>query len=156
MTKTNLFSVIGTAKYAKVFPRNKDNNEDYHGPGGAYTIDLLMEKEELDKFTKSGSRLKPNLTEDGVSVKFKRKHNPPTRKNGSPIEEFGGPPRVVDHENKPWDDTVSIGNGSVVEVWFTVYDTRKGKGTRLEGIRVIEHVPYETDGEYESGVRLPF
>lgn len=149
MSKTQLYSVTGLAKWAKVFPRNKDTNEAFHGPGGGYTIQVVLDKEELDKVTKSGARLKPQLTEDGVEIKFRRKHTNPA------IKEFGGPPKVVDADNKPMDEEVSIGNGSKVEVFFTVYETSMGKGTRLEGVRVLDLIPFEGE-ENTGGVVLPF
>lgn len=145
----NLFNVTGIAKYAKVFPRNKDNNEAFHGPDGAYTINVVLDKENLDIVSKSGSRLKPKLTDDGVEIKFKRKHT------NEAIPAFGGAPKVVDGNDELWDEEVSIGNGSKVEVWFSVYDTSMGKGTRLEGIRVLDLVEWEGDEERKQ-VELPF
>jgi hypothetical protein len=151
MSNPNLYSVKGKARFAKLFERNKDNNVDFHGEGGAYTIDVMLEKEELDKVTKSGSRLKPRLSDDGLSIKFKRKNI------NEAIPAFGGKPKVVDKDDQPWDDTVSVGNDSEVEVWFTTYDTKMGKGTRLEAVKVLELVEWEGDGPREEGdIGLPF
>ena len=142
--------ITGIAQWAKVFPHSKDKNEDFHGPGGAYTLDLVVEQEELDKFVATGSRTKPRATDDGVVVKFKRKHTHPS------IEVFGGPPQVVDADANEWDGSL-IGNGSEVEVAFTVYDTKMGKGTRLEGVRVINHVELPPLEDAEGGQKkLPF
>lgn len=146
---TQMISVIGTAKWAKLFDYNKDTNEAFHGPGGGYTINVVLDKSELDKVKASGARLKPSITDDGVELKFRRKHSHPT------IPEFGGPPKVVDAEDNPWDTEVTIGNGSQVEVFFTVYDTSMGKGTRLEGVRVLDLVEYVSEGAGEKA-RLPF
>lgn len=147
---SKLYNVTGTAMYPKVFENNRDMHEGFHGSyGGAYTIDVVLEKDQLDAFTESGSRLKPRITDEGISIKFKRKHE-------HPIDALGGPPKIADADNEPWDANVFIGNGSKVEVWYEVYDTKMGKGTRLEGIRVLEHVPYEGDGDYEPKEKLPF
>lgn len=144
--------ITGKSHWAKVFPHSKDKNEDFHGPGGAYTIELEVDTEEHDKFIATGSRTKPRITEDGVLIKFKRKHTHPS------IEVFGGPPQVVDADKNEWDGTL-IGNGSEVEVAYTVYDTKMGKGTRLEGIRVLDLVelpPLEGAEEGGGSKRLPF
>ena len=148
----NTYYIRGKAQWAKVFEYNKDKNEDFHGPGGAYTLDLLVDKEELDAFTSTGSRINPKAGEGGMLIKFKRKHVHPT------IDAFGGPPQVVDADKNEWDGSL-IGNDSEVEVAYTVYDTKMGKGTRLEGIRVIEHVELPPlDGEEGGGgpKKLPF
>lgn len=150
---TKLIEVEGILNWAKVFPFNLDRNEDFHGEGGAYTVDVLLEKAELDKLTKSGSRLKPKITDDGIAIRFKRKHIHPTG-----IEEFGGAPRVVIGEESPEEfpsDTL-IGNGTRAKVFFTVYDTKMGKGTRLEAIQVLDLQEYESDGEPMGGIKLPF
>ena len=146
---TQLIELEGIASWAKVFENNRDMNADFHGEGGAYTVDVQLEKEELDKLTKSGSRLKPKLGDDGVSIRFKRKHIHP-----GGIEELGGPPKVVGPEK----ETINgiIGNGSRVKVYVSVYDTKLGKGTRLEGMQVVDLVEYESEGGEGGGVRLPF
>lgn len=142
--------------WAKLFERNKDTNEEFHGKGGAYTVDVVLDKEELDKVSSSGSRLKPKITDEGIVIKFKRKHTPPN-KDGQPIEELGGPPSVVDKDKEPWDDTVSIGNGSKVKVAFTVYETKMGKGTRLDAVQVLDLVEYETEeSDTPREKKLPF
>lgn len=151
---TKLLEVEGILNWAKVFEFNRDKNEDFHGEGGAYTVDVLLEKAELDKLTKSGSRLKPKITDDGIAIRFKRKHIHPTG-----IEEFGGAPRVVIGEESPEEfpaDTL-IGNGTRAKVFFTVYDTKLGKGTRLEAIQVLDLQEYESEGgEPTGGIKLPF
>lgn len=150
---TVLVDIEGILNWAKLFEFNRDKNEDFHGVGGAYTVDVLLEKAELDKLTKSGSRLKPKITDEGISIRFKRKHIHPT------IEEFGGPPRVVigpDGETEEFPDDTLIGNGTRAKVFFTVYDTKMGKGTRLEAVQVLDLVEYESEGEPQGGIKLPF
>ena len=143
-----LVELEGIANWAKVYETNRDMNTDFHGEGGAYTVDVQLEKEELDKLTKSGSRLKPKLGDDGISIRFKRKHIHPS------IPEFGGPPKVVGPDKEPID--CLIGNGSKVKVYVSVYDTKLGKGTRLEGMQVVDLVEYESEGGEGGGVKLPF
>ena len=142
--------ITGLASWAKLFPHNKDKNEDFHGPGGAYTIDLIVDKEELESFSSTGARTTPRITEDGTVIKFKRKHD------HAAIPAFGGPPQVVDADKQAWDGTL-IGNGSTVECAYTVYDTKMGKGCRLEGVRIIEHIELPPmDGEDGGPAKLPF
>jgi len=151
---TQLVELEGIANWAKVFEFNRDKNEDFHGEGGAYTVDVQLEKEELDKLTASGSRLKPKLTDDGISIRFKRKHIHPMG-----IEELSGPPKVVDADKNPFPGDTLIGNGSKVKVYVSVYDTKMGKGTRLEGMQVVDLVEYESDYDPEEqggSLKLPF
>src|SRR5690606_474304 len=58
------------------------------------------------------------------------------------------PIEVVDILGKPWPEDKLIGNGSVVDVKFAVVDYGPGKkhGVYPRKIRVLKHVPYETDG----------
>ena len=141
--------LTGTAMWAKVFPHNKDKNEDFHGPGGAYVLDLIVDQQGEQEFLATGARTTPKVTDEGVAIKFKRKHT-------HHIEDFGGSPQVVDADNNDWDGTL-IGNGSTVEVAYTVYDTKMGKGCRLEGVRVIDHVELPPLEGGEGGAKkLPF
>ena len=148
---SQLYSVTGTANWAKLFERNRDKGEFHVETDGATTIDLLLDKEGLDTMKKAGSRLRPKITDEGVVIKFKR---PWVHQS---IEAFGGAPRVVNKDDEPWDTEISVGNGSQVEVFFSVYDTKMGKGTRLEGVRVLDLIEYEApEGENKGGVKLPF
>jgi hypothetical protein len=148
---SNRIYITGTAMWAKLFERNRDTGDYHTETDGITSVCLLLEKEELGKLKASGSRLRPAVTDDGLSVKFRRpwKHRS--------IAEFGGAPQVVDKDDKPWDDSVSIGNGSKVTVAITVYDTAMGKGTRLEGVKVLELVPYDNPNAGEPNQpKLPF
>lgn len=143
--------ITGTAMWAKLFERNRDRGEYFKETDGKTTIEVILEKEELDKLKQAGSRLRPRITDDGLSVTLRRPWVHPT------IEEFGGPPQVVDADGNDWDDSVSIGNGSKVEVALEIYDTKLGKGTRLAGVKVLEHVPYESpDSGEPKAPKLPF
>lgn len=150
MTTTTVLELEGIANWAKVFEFNRDKNEDFHGEGGAYTIDMVFEQDELNKLSESGSRLKPKVTDDGIVIRFKRKHLHPAG-----IEEFGGPPRVVDAEGELFPADTLIGNGSRVKLAVSVYDTKMGKGTRLEAIKVLDLVEYESENK-PQGITLPF
>lgn len=149
MSKSSLHSVTGIAKWAKVFEFNRDRGEFHKDYDGAYTIQVYLDEDEMKKHSASGSRIKPKIDDDGVYINYKRKHT------NEAIPALGGAPKVVDDNDEPWDTDKLIGNGSKVEVFFTVYDSKMGKGTRLEGIRVLDPVEYEGTGE-GGGVKLPF
>lgn len=148
--KSQMYSIIGIANWAKLFERNRDNSEYHEATDGITCLDLILDQEAITTLKETGSRLRPRMTEEGMVVKFRRPWAHPK------IEAFGGAPKVVDHEDNPWDDSVSIGNGSRVEVFFVVYDTPMGKGTRMEGVRVLELVEYEAPNSGISDSRLPF
>lgn len=143
---STMHSLKGIASWARVFEVNYDR--EYEN----FNLEVVMDKEEFDEFVATGSRLHGKPTDDGVQVKFRRPHTHNT------YPEFGGAPKVAHADNTLWniDEDGLIGNGSEVEVFFTVYDSAKGKGTRLEGVRVLSHVPYEGSGEGSTTSRLPF
>lgn len=148
---TQRIYLTGTAMWAKLFERNRDQGDYHKETDGITSICLLLEKEELGKLKASGSRLRPAVTDDGLSVKFRRpwKHRS--------IAEFGGAPQVVDKDGNQWDETVSVGNGSKVEIVISVYDTPMGKGTRLEGVKVLDLVSYENPNAGEAPkAKMPF
>jgi hypothetical protein len=148
---TQRIYLTGTAMWAKLFERNRDQGDYHTETDGITSICLLLEKEELAKLKASGSRLRPSVTDEGLSVKFRRpwKHRS--------IEEFGGAPQVVNADGEDWDHSVSIGNGSKVEVAVSIYDTPMGKGTRLEGVKVIDLVEYDNPNAGEPlTTKLPF
>jgi len=147
---TQTYYMTGKAAWAKLFERNRDRAEFHEETDGVTSINILLEKEDLDKLKATGSRLRPMVTDDGLAVKFKR---PWVHKGG--IEDFGGAPQVVDKDGNDWDDSIAIGNDSMVEVAFEVYDTTMGKGTRLTGVKVLELVVFEGDGESRHPA-LPF
>lgn len=149
MSKSSLHSVIGEAKWAKVFEFNRDRGEFHKDYDGAYTIQVYLDEANMKKHSASGSRVKPKIDDDGISITYKRKHI------NAAVPALGGAPKVVNADDEPWDTDNLIGNGSEVEVFFTVYESKMGKGTRLEGVRVLNPVEYQSSGE-GGGVKLPF
>lgn len=141
--------VRGTARWAKTHPKNMDA-DGYKGQareyGGQYTIDLLLDDTEKQKYILSGTAGRVRDAEDGLSlVKFKRKHSVVI--NGNTRSELGGPPRVFMLEDgEPVDVTdqnITIGNDSTVVVKFEVYPTSGENGTRLTSILIEELVESE-------------
>ena len=143
---TRKVKLVGTAEWAKVFEQNRDltgYNDAYVEHDGACTIDLLMDEANYNAFVSTGTAKRPKKEGDVYRVKLVRKFN-----TGNDYS--SGAPTVTHADGSTWDlDTDgAIGNGSVVEVIASVYDTtfngRKGvSGTRLDSVKVLEHVGME-------------
>lgn len=138
--------VTGTGYWMRVFEQNRDLTgfEDaLKDIGGQCIMDLDLEPEEFAKLKKAKfmSPGKPSPDNEGQTrVRLKRKW---TEQYG------GGAPQVLKEDGTLWDYTVdgAIGNGSKVAVIVSVYDTKSKTifGTRLEKIKVLEHIPYIVD-----------
>lgn len=130
---TQIFYLEGTVNWAKVKePVLKYGSKtDYE-----WTLDFIPD--DKDAFKKTGSR--KNLGDVGAKLNRATQH---IDKNGDIVSD--DPPKVLllnkeTGENEPYDGL--IGNGSKALVKIAVYDTRMGKGTRLEGLVVLDLVPY--------------
>lgn len=148
---TRKVQLTGIAEWAKVFEKNRDMTGykptptaqgTYEKYNGACTIDLIMDEANLAALQASGSpkKAKPDPEGRGYRVKFDRKFD-----TGNSFS--GGAPTVTDAEGNPWslDTHGAIGNGSTVEIIATVYDVVQygSVGTRLDSVRVIDHVAAE-------------
>jgi hypothetical protein len=132
----------GKAMWAKVFLGIHD---DYEGEK-RYTIDLVMTDDEVAKLKETGSKRRPKRNEKGEwVVRFSRPFE-------HEIVEFGGLPKVllVSDEGKPEPFEGPIGNESDVCIKVAVYDSRMGKGTRLEAVRVDKLIAYEKPSGVEG------
>lgn len=129
----------GACKWAKVY------KPDMKFEPGNYSIDVYLDEDAQKEFKATGLRNKPKEDEDGTSVSFRRKVG---NKPWAP-DEMWGPPEVVDAKGEPFKEL--IGNGSIVAVEVVVYDTAKyGKGSRLEKVVVVKHVPYNKEEPAEG------
>lgn len=155
---TKYFNIEGTCEWAQVTPGNEAAKYDFNGMDPEkltleqkeLKIDLIMDDENIAIFKGSGSRKE---IKDGNKVTLNRD---PTRLLG---EDELGYPMVVLGEDGREEYTGKIGNGSKVRVNFVVYNTQKGTGTRLEGVRILELVPYEPKGaewKEDETAELPF
>lgn len=124
-----------------------------------WSLDAVLNPDSVDAFKASKSR---KTLKDNNTVKFNRDTEYLNKEGGT--VKVDGP--IVLLRNKETGDndpyTGLIGNGSKGIVKISVYDTRMGKGTRLEGVVVTELVPYDgsTPGEpitsSDGDVILPF
>ncbi len=141
---TRKVKLTGTAEWAKVFEQNRDLKGfegAYEAHDGACTIDLLMDEANVAALKASRSIKNPKDMGNGIyKAKFVRKFN-----TGRDWD--SGAPSVINADGDPWsfDHDGPIGNGSTVEVMLSVYDTsyKNRPGTRLDSIRVINHVPVD-------------
>ncbi len=136
-------------EWAKLY----EHNHDSYGGKDFCSIDLLLNKEQVEKLKATGSKARPKFEESG-KYRVKLRRNLENR-----IADFGGVPEVVDAEGNNF--TKLIGNGSIVSVKFSVYDTKMGPGTRLEKVRVDELKEYvkpepTVSGTSDDSVGLPF
>ena len=129
-TETYFFK--GKCKWAKVYPGQEKSQF-----GDRFSLDFYPEDQEAFKAT--GVQLHPKEDEDGVKYQLRRE---PQKLIRGELVNFG-PPQVFDKANKPFTD--AIGNGSTVTVKIAVYDTVKGKGHRLDAVRVEDLVVYKKE-----------
>lgn len=150
--------------WAKVFEQNRDKtgpNGAWEDRGGACTVVAWLDEDAQKTFKESGSRLtymKKYDEKEGEKVTLKNDKGHKAiqfrRYFQHHIEGLGGAPEVVHADGTPWDidEDGLIGNGSKAIVCFTVYDTKTGPGTRLEGVQILEHISYESDKEYNPSL----
>jgi len=128
----------GPCKWAKI----KDP-DDYQGVK-RWKIDQYLTKEGFKQLKESGLSLKIRQDDDGKYVSFSRSVEKEIK---GEVVKFD-PPKILDKELNTLD--ALVGNGSTVTTKIIVFDTAKGKGHRLEAVRVnelIEFIP-ENQGEF--------
>ena len=149
--------LTGIAEWAKVFEDNRDMKcfeGAYEEFDGACPIDMILDKENMDRLIASKSMKKgsPDAEGRGTRVRFVRKFN-----TGRDWD--SGSPVVVKSDGTKWDMDVDglIGNGSTVAVTLSVYDTSRKSivGTRLDRVKVLEHVKPPSDDEDEVAAMPP-
>jgi len=140
---TKLFTIEGEALWAKV-----QTPDEYNGIE-KYKIGIIPASAK-DWNTIKDSGLRTSVKKDTDGNEYITLSRPKVGKKNDDGEEFGGgQPLVIGPDKEPF--AKLIGNGSKVEVLFATYDTRMGKGHRLETVMVKEHVPYEPmDGEEDT------
>jgi hypothetical protein len=126
---TKIIYLTGKAKWAKV--RTPDEKYDN------FTIDLFPTKESWGEFKASGMEVRPKRADEGEYITLRRPNNKLIKNE---IVTFG-PPKVLNPDETVFEGL--IGNGSTVTLKVAVYDTIKGKGHRLEAVRVDDLVVYE-------------
>ena len=136
---TQTFYFSGEALYPHL---NKPDNK-FSEPG-VWHISVILDEASKAAYAASGIQVKPKDYEGQSYIKFSR----PTQKLMRNELVIFEPPAVVDGTGTPVTDLV--GNKSKVTVKVSVFDTMRGKGHRLESIRVDELVVYKPEPKAEA------
>ena len=143
--------LTGIGEWAKVFEDNRDM-KGFEGAweefNGACTIDMILDDENMQILRNSKSMKKGTPDPEGRGTRVRL-----IRKFETGRDWDSGAPVVTKADGSKWnyEEDGTIGNGSTVQVTLSVYDTsRKGiVGTRLDRIKVINHVEYQPEDEDE-------
>ena len=131
---SNVVFMTGKAEWCKFVEPDKEYQ--YYG------LDLAPNDEGWETFKESGLQLQPT---DRNNDKWIRLRRPVSKLIKGEVVEFGAPKVLHPDGETEWnfDTDGLIGNGSTVTCKVVVYDSKKGKGHRLEAVRVDEHIKYE-------------
>tara|TARA_R100001126_G_C4815068_1_gene143826 strand:- start:247 stop:732 length:486 start_codon:yes stop_codon:yes gene_type:complete len=148
MTALNV-DVEGTLEWAKIFEFNRDRAAWNEETDGEYKVSVITNEKTAKELKDIGVRKQITKEDEGYRVTFSRPHK-------GKQDWMGGPPIVADLSGKPWDvdSKGTIGNGSKGIVRIQVYDGKAGKGTRLMGVQIIDHVVYEGDGSNSNPTQM--
>lgn len=129
----------GPCMWAKLAEHNLDTKFD----APKTKINLFLGKEDLARLKATGSQLRPKVDLDTgkIFVTFSRKFI------NDRYPKLGGLPKVV-YNNEEY--TGLIGNGSTVSVTVEVYDTKLGKGTRMEKVVINDLVEFKREEPAEA------
>ena len=137
--------LTGIGEWAKVFVDNRDTDGfegAYKEHDGACTIDMILDEANMNKLSASKSMKKGSVDPEGRGTKVRF-----IRKFDTGRDWDSGAPVVTKADGTKWDyhEDGTIGNGSTVQVTLSVYDTSRKAivGTRLDRVKVIEHVEYK-------------
>jgi hypothetical protein len=125
---SSYYYLSGKAKWAKLFkPDDKYKN---------WQIQVYLDDQSMATYDESGMTMQKKQDEDGTFVTFRR---PEAKVIKDELVKFN-PPDVLDASGNKLEQLV--GNGSDVTIKVIVYDTMKGKGHRLEAVKVNKLVEY--------------
>lgn len=157
MAATKYYAFEGKIQYPRVFPENKDTNEEFFGnTNGAYHLMFYPTDVEkfLEVYPKPKGMFKGAQTDEegNTYVKLTRSHLHKTWKEDNGDRVVLGPPEVVhwgddeEKHNKTWtfSEDGALGNGTEALVKFSVYMGRAPIITLVK-VGVINHVPYDND-----------
>jgi len=146
-------------EWAKVFKENRDLTGykpnptiegSYESTDGACTVNIILDGEnvELLKATGFARTFKNDPEGRGQMVKVDRKFN-------TGYDFSSGAPSIFNADtNEKWTfDDGELGNGTIADVYLSVYDTKYGTiGSRIDRIDVLDHVEHGGGGStvYDS------
>jgi hypothetical protein len=126
----------GKCKWAQVYKPDEEYDN--------FKINVYLDEPSMELFKSSGLQLTPKEDEDGTFVTFRRPNYKQIKKD---LVHFGAP-KVMNEAGEPLQDL--IGNGSEVVVKVVAYPSKKGKGHRLEAVKVTDLIVYEGAGPMET------
>lgn len=139
--------ISGKGKWVKIMAGQEDKKYKNWG------LDLYLDDSQVEAFKNWNSELM--LRDDKeTGERFIKLRRPTMKLIKDKIVNFD-PPEALGPDNKKWSGE-PIGNGSELTCKVVVYDTMKGKGVRLEKVRVDVHVPYAEKEVDVSNVDSPF
>jgi hypothetical protein len=120
-----------------------------------FYVGLTLDAESKAKYAASGMQMKAKTSADGKEfITFRRKNKAIIKDQ---LVTFGAP-TVLDANDQPL--TKFIGKGTELTAKVIVYDTQKGKGHRLDAVKVsklVEYVPpKKEEGVTETKKAIPF
>lgn len=104
-------------------------------------VNIYLDKKSQTAFDESGLQLSIKTDEDGEFIKVSRAVQKQIKGELVVFEA----PKVIDKEGQALNGD-TVGNGSRCTVKVAVFDTKKGKGHRLEAVQVLDLVPFEPKG----------
>lgn len=152
---TTYYNVKGRIKWPKLY------EPDEYAGAKRYMVNFYpFDGAEWEKVQKSGIQSTVKEDEDGKYIVLRRPASklikddlvifcPPeitgavnvhyVDKNGEKVRSYNKGEKTVERVGDP----VNLGNGTLVVVNFCVYDTRQGKGGRLENLKVLDLVVFD-------------
>ena len=138
------YLITGKAFYAKIVgkPVPKYQPED----GNEWAFDLAVDANGVAQLKKLGlaDKIKTKNDERGNYIQFRRGEY-----KGDKITK-NDPIPIVDHRNQAWDGKTLIGNGSTLNVRFSVYPGRKGNKAFVTAVQVWDHVEYVPKAPFQA------
>jgi hypothetical protein len=103
-----------------------------------FYVGLSLNEASKAEFAASGMQMETKVSQEGKEFITFRRPNKKVIKDE--LVKFGAP-KVIDKDSNPV--TAFVGKGSELTLKVIVYDTVKGKGHRLEAVRVDKLVEYK-------------
>lgn len=116
---------------------------------GIWHISVILDDASKAEYAASGMRVGAKIFEGKETIKFSR---PVQKLMKNELVKFEKPV-VIDSKDQPL--TALIGNGSKVTVKVIVFDTMRGKGHRLEAVKVNELIEYKPEPKPEAANDSP-
>lgn len=139
------YIVQGKAKWTKLLGEPRPG---YDESSKEWSVDLYLDEEGKKEFLASGAdKFYVKSNEDGEFVRFVRKA---TKADGS----AGRPVSVEDDHGQPWDQQRLIGNGSILNIKYSL-NTVKSKGQMrnkpsIIAVQVWNHEPFKPTSSFTT------